>query len=85
VVGRVGFWVLEGVEEYSDLLRFALTRETWATSLVVVALDFSKPWTLEASARKWLQVLQRAWDALALSPGERDELQERGADPCTCP
>ena len=74
----MGLWLLEGVQEYSDLLRFALSKETWRTSMVVIALDYSRPWTLESSALKWLRVLQQAWEALPLSAGERDEAQEEG-------
>ena len=78
VSGRLGIWLLEGNEEYSDLLRFALSKESWSTTMVVIALDFSKPWTLLTSALKWLGVVQRAWEALPLSAGDRDEAQERG-------
>jgi len=78
VTGRLGIWQLEGVEDYATLLPYALSKENWASSMVVVVLDLSKPWTLEASALKWLGLVQQAWEALHLSPGERDELQEKG-------
>ena len=79
MTGRLGIWQLEGVEDYGTLLPYALSKENWASSMVVVVLDLSKPWTLEASALKWLGLVQQAWEALPLSPGERDELQEKGA------
>lgn len=56
-VGRIDFWQLEGEPAHSDLLRLALNESTVANALALIVLDFSQPWTLAATLKKWLGIL----------------------------
>lgn len=74
--------------EYLPLLRFALNSETLADSMVIIALDWTRPWKFLESFQRWIQVLQQVIDDICKqgSAGESwsrgkavvDELREKG-------
>jgi dynein light intermediate chain 1 len=57
-VGRVDVWTFEGEPAHRDLLQFALNEKNISNALVVIALDFSQPWSLVESLRKWIGLLK---------------------------
>ncbi|KAJ3044642.1 hypothetical protein HDV00_001568 [Rhizophlyctis rosea] len=59
VVARVGLYNLSNDAAYQGLLRFALNLETLADSLVVLVLDWTRPWTFFDSLDRWLTLLER--------------------------
>jgi hypothetical protein len=48
---------VEGEPAHAELLRTALNEVTVASALAVIVLDFSHPWTLASSLKKWLDIL----------------------------
>ncbi|KAJ3049472.1 hypothetical protein HK097_009531, partial [Rhizophlyctis rosea] len=60
VVARVGLYNLSNDVAYQSLLRFALNLDTLADSLVVLVLDWTKPWTFFDSLDRWLTFLERS-------------------------
>lgn len=74
--------------EYLPLLKFALSADTLADSLVIIALDWTRPWKFLESFQRWISVLEYAIDEICKegSAGENwsrgkaivDELREKG-------
>lgn len=74
--------------EYLPLLKFALSADTLADSLVIIALDWTRPWKFLESFQRWISVLEYAIDQICAegSAGENwskgkaivDELREKG-------
>lgn len=78
-VGRIDFWQLEGEPAHSDLLRFALNEATVATALALIVLDFSQPWALAATLRKWLTILaEQVRGATSSSKSMEDQVRLYG-------
>lgn len=88
-IARLGMYQLGlSAPEYLPLLRFALNSETLADSLVIIALDWTRPWKFLESFQRWIQVLQQVIDDICKqgSAGESwsrgkavvDELREKG-------
>jgi dynein light intermediate chain 1 len=48
--------------EYLPLLKFAISSNTLADSMIVIVLDWSKPWTFVESLQRWIKVLQELID-----------------------
>lgn len=44
--GRVNTWLLGSEAGYMPLLRFAISRETYADAMAAVVVDMSRPWLL---------------------------------------
>ncbi|GAM23489.1 hypothetical protein SAMD00019534_066640 [Acytostelium subglobosum LB1] len=57
-IGRTNFWTLEGETAHHDLLKFALTPDNIAHSMIVITLDFSQPWNIVDSLKKWLGIVE---------------------------
>ncbi|EGC34618.1 dynein light intermediate chain [Dictyostelium purpureum] len=57
-IGRINYWSLEGESSQNDLLKFALSKENIENSMVIITLDFSQPWLLVESLKKWLGILE---------------------------
>ncbi|ORX97884.1 dynein light intermediate chain [Basidiobolus meristosporus CBS 931.73] len=60
-VARIGLHQLAGSDAaYHHLLRFSLNENTFANSLAVIVLDWSKPWTFVETFERWIKLLERA-------------------------
>jgi len=57
-IGRINFWSLEGESTQNDLLKFALNKDNIKNSMIIITLDFSQPWSIVESLKKWLSVLE---------------------------
>jgi len=55
---RLNVWQLEGEEEHKDLLKFCLNPSTIANSMILIVLDFSQPWNLVISLKRWLKIVE---------------------------
>jgi dynein light intermediate chain 1 len=76
--------------EYLPLLNFAINTNTLADSMVVIVLDWSKPWGFVESLQRWAKVLEglidnvckegKAQSEHGWSRGQAlvDELKEKG-------
>ena len=51
VLTRINVWQLEGEKQHNSLLKFALNGENIHKSVIVITLDFSKPWDLVQSLK----------------------------------
>ena len=58
VLSRINVWSLEGETCHKQLLKTVASIDVLEHAVAVIALDLSKPWTLVASLRKWLDVLE---------------------------
>ncbi|CAB4486647.1 dynein light intermediate chain [Rhizophagus irregularis] len=56
---RLGIYQLAGSHEsYQSLLRFALNSSTLPDSLVVIVLDWARPWTFIETLQRWIKFLE---------------------------
>lgn len=77
IVARSNIWVLEGDEDHRHLLKFALSEKNLPSSVAIVCLDFSRPWTLESSLLKWLELLEDHINSLSPTDlGLKDRLRK---------
>ncbi|OZJ06167.1 hypothetical protein BZG36_00990 [Bifiguratus adelaidae] len=65
--------------KYTPLLRLALTPATLADALVVIVMDWSKPWSFIESLERWMAVLKEQMHHVAMQDDQRvlHELRER--------
>ncbi|CAH1780135.1 unnamed protein product [Owenia fusiformis] len=70
---RVGVWILDGDPHHTGLLRFALTQENFANSIVLLVASMSSPWSIIDSLKKWSTLLQDHIDKLRIP---REQLRE---------
>ncbi|KAJ3285630.1 hypothetical protein HK104_009391 [Borealophlyctis nickersoniae] len=59
VVARIGLYHLASDAAYQALVRLPLNLDTLADSLVVLVLDWTRPWLFLQSLDRWLTVLER--------------------------
>ncbi|KAK9762666.1 hypothetical protein K7432_011382 [Basidiobolus ranarum] len=70
-VARVGLYQLAGSDDsYHDLLRFSLNANTLSGSLIVIALDWSKPWTFVETFERWIKLLEEAIESIKAEGGD---------------
>ncbi|CAG8571924.1 3151_t:CDS:10 [Diversispora eburnea] len=59
-LARLGLYQLAGSQEaYQSLLRFALNSSTLPDSLVVIVLDWARPWTFVETLQRWAKFLEK--------------------------
>lgn len=79
IVARIGLYHLASETAFGNLFRFALNVDTLADSLVIIVLDWSRPWTFLKTLDEWLGVLEQQITKLTADKGWLlDELRERG-------
>ncbi|EFA84960.1 dynein light intermediate chain [Heterostelium album PN500] len=76
-IGRTNFWTLEGETSHNDLLKFALTANNIAQSMIVIALDFSQPWNIVDSLKKWLAILETHIKSITPQNEKRESLKDK--------
>ncbi|KAG0190547.1 hypothetical protein DFQ28_001912 [Apophysomyces sp. BC1034] len=64
-------------QEYLSLLKFALSSTTIADSLVILALDWTRPWKFMETFQRWINVLQHAIEDVC-KEGSAGESWSRG-------
>lgn len=73
---------------YSTLLKFALNSSTLPDSLVIIVLDWTRPWTFVEHLERWMKVLQEHVEGVIVKEGQTvagwskgkevlDEMKER--------
>ncbi|KAG9303822.1 hypothetical protein G9A89_018719 [Geosiphon pyriformis] len=64
-IARLGLYQLAGSQKaYNSLLRFALNSTTLADSLVVIVLDWARPWTFIETLQRWIKLVQEGIHAI---------------------
>jgi dynein light intermediate chain 1 len=78
VIARIGIHQLAGDPAYASLLKYAVNQETIADDLVVmIVLDWSKPWDFVKSIEHWVEVIEKRLFQLFLTEyGETKEEKE---------
>lgn len=59
ILTRVNVWQLEGEREHDSLLKFAVNKDNFHKLAIMITLDFSKPWDIVDSLKKWLETLEK--------------------------
>ncbi|KAF8967566.1 hypothetical protein BGZ46_000148 [Entomortierella lignicola] len=60
-VARLGLYQIAGSHKsYHALLKYCLNTKTIADSVVIIVLDWSKPWTFMETLQRWIRVLEGA-------------------------
>lgn len=55
-IGRLGFYQLSA--SHPTLLRFALNAHTFADTLILITVDWQKPWTFVETLERWFAVIR---------------------------
>ncbi|KAI8384276.1 dynein light intermediate chain-domain-containing protein [Radiomyces spectabilis] len=77
-IARLGLYQLGlSAPEYLPLLKFAFSSETLANSMVIIALDWTRPWKFLETLQRWIDVLQHAIDEIC-KEGSAGESWSRG-------
>lgn len=74
-------WVLDGDAHHTGLLRYALTEENFADTLVLLVASMAAPWALRDTLAKWVNVLRQHINRLKISPQEMREYEESCESP----
>ncbi|KND03137.1 uncharacterized protein SPPG_02200 [Spizellomyces punctatus DAOM BR117] len=79
IVARIGFYHLASETAFGNLFRFALKADTLADSLVILVLDWARPWTFLKTLEDWLSILEKHIATLEeRNPELLEELKDRG-------
>ncbi|KAI9361134.1 dynein light intermediate chain-domain-containing protein [Pilaira anomala] len=77
-VARLGVYQLGlSAIEYMPLLKFALSTDTLADSVVLIVLDWTRPWEFLETFQRWINVLQHRIDEIC-KEGSAGESWSRG-------
>ncbi|KAG0052396.1 hypothetical protein BGZ83_002647 [Gryganskiella cystojenkinii] len=64
-VARLGIYQIAGSHKsYHALLKYCLNSKTVADSVVMIVLDWSRPWTFMESLERWIKVLESAVEGI---------------------
>eukprot|EP01147_Barroeca_monosierra_P008540 gene8539-987_t len=58
VIGRLGVYTLDGNEQHKSLLQFVCKEEDLERTTLMICLDYSKPWRIMESLKKWISVIE---------------------------
>ncbi|PZC80286.1 hypothetical protein B5X24_HaOG214985 [Helicoverpa armigera] len=68
---RLSVWVLDGDPGHTNLLKFALSEETFPHTLVLLTVAMTTPWGILDQLQSWASVLGDHIDKLDLTPEQR--------------
>lgn len=68
---RLSVWVLDGDPGHTNLLKFALSEETFPHTLVILTVAMTTPWGILDQLQSWASVLGDHIDKLNLTPEHR--------------
>eukprot|EP00299_Pterocystis_sp_00344_P008853 c3526_g1_i2.p1 GENE.c3526_g1_i2~~c3526_g1_i2.p1 ORF type:complete len:390 (+),score=121.03 c3526_g1_i2:272-1441(+) len=57
---RVQIWTLDGDETHTELLNVVISKKSITDLLVIICVDFAKPWLIEQSLERWTKLIERA-------------------------
>ncbi|POY70564.1 hypothetical protein BMF94_6479 [Rhodotorula taiwanensis] len=77
LLGRLGFYQIPTTEPpRTRLVSLALSRAALIDSLVVIVLDWQKPWTFIRELKYWIEVLEEALGEQSQTEGGEDPVEE---------
>lgn len=74
---HLAVWLLDGDPRHAHLLRYALTENTYSSTLVMLTVAMTTPWALLDQLREWASLLQDHIDKLPLSAEAIREYQHK--------
>lgn len=77
VLTRINVWQLEGERQHNSLLKFALNAENIHKSVVLITLDFSKPWDIVQTLENWLEEVTGLIKSLRLTSKVTEPLRNK--------
>ncbi|TPX56278.1 hypothetical protein PhCBS80983_g04674 [Powellomyces hirtus] len=78
VLARAGFYHLASDTAFGNLFRFALDADNLGECIVLIVMDWTKPWDFLRTLEDWLRVLEReVLKQTAGHPGLLEEMQDR--------
>ncbi|KAI9199311.1 dynein light intermediate chain-domain-containing protein [Polychytrium aggregatum] len=78
VIARIGIYQIAGDTQYQSAIPHVLDAEAICDALIVVVLDWNKPWSFVESLEKWLSSLEDQIKTIcSKNKGQLEELQER--------
>lgn len=72
-----GIWIMEGNRSYRSLLQFALPKDRFSDSIIIITLDMSQPWNMMESLDMWTTVVREHIDQSKISPDELRSLEQK--------
>ena len=77
---HLAVWLLDGDASHSHLLRYALTQETYSSTLLMLTVSMTTPWAMLDQLHEWASLLQDHIDKLPFSAEAIREYQHK----CNC-
>ena len=74
---RLGLWILDGDIQHRSLLRYAITRDSFSHTLVILVVSMAQPWSIMESLQRWSDTLSTHVDRLKLSPEDRRDYEQQ--------
>lgn len=69
-------WVLDGDQSHTGLLKYALTEDNFADTLVLLVASMAQPWSIAETLTKWVTVLSEHIDKVRVSPEQMREYEQ---------
>ncbi|KAJ8302860.1 hypothetical protein KUTeg_019256 [Tegillarca granosa] len=66
----------DGDLSHTGLLKFCITEENFAHSLVLLVTSMTQPWSIMETLQRWSRILNEHLDRLKISPEDRREYDE---------
>nr|CAH0101719.1 unnamed protein product [Daphnia galeata] len=74
---HLAVWLLDGDASHAHLLRYALTEETYSSTLVMLTVSMTTPWAMLDQLQEWASLLQDHIDKLPFSAEAIREYQHK--------
>ena len=74
---RLGLWILDGDIQHRSLLRYAITKDSFSHTLVILVVSMAQPWSIMESLQRWSDTLSTHVDRLKLSPEDRRDYEQQ--------
>ncbi|GAB1600073.1 cytoplasmic dynein 1 light intermediate chain 2-like [Argonauta hians] len=73
---RLGAWILDGDTQHINLLKYALTEENFAHTLVLLVVSMAQPWSIMDSLQKWITILKQHIEKLKIPADTRHKYEQ---------
>ncbi|XP_029634296.1 cytoplasmic dynein 1 light intermediate chain 2 isoform X1 [Octopus sinensis] len=73
---RLGAWILDGDTQHINLLKYALTEENFAHTLVLLVVSMAQPWNIMDSLQKWITILRQHIEKLKIPKDTRHKYEQ---------
>lgn len=74
---HLAVWLLDGDANHAHLLRYALTEETYSSTLLMLTVSMTTPWAMLDQLQEWASLLQDHIDKLPFSAEAIREYQHK--------